>query len=213
MRWLPLLTIVLILSLASPALAQDWIEFSSRADFFTVNLPGEPKVKEITYPTEYSITLPGRVYTYEDGADRYSVTVVDYSSTVKKHADLVVSCKAAGNDGDICNERSAIDSRGAMIYASWHLIEKAAKVDHYVFTNADLVEGHELHLTNADGSRTFAAIYMHEDRLYILEATVPPRSAPPLLFQQSMQFLDQDGKSIRYRSLYTNGYNHPARIR
>ena len=37
----------------------------------------------------------------------------------------------------------------------------------------DRVAGRYIHLTNPDRSRTFFAIYMHEDRLYILEATVP----------------------------------------
>jgi len=32
-----------------------------------------------------------------------------------------------------------------------------------------LVEGHQLQLTNADQSRTFVGIYLHENRLYILK--------------------------------------------
>lgn len=36
---------------------------------------------------------------------------------------------------------------------------------HYI----DLVSGHQLQLTNQDQSRTFVAIYLHENRLYILE--------------------------------------------
>jgi hypothetical protein len=105
--------------------------------------------------------------------------------------------------------------RGALIYATWSLMQKdpSAKVTHFVYTQADRVEGQELHLTNRDGSRTFAAIYMHENRLYILEGTVPAGYPQPLLFQQSMRFLDKEGKSIRYQSTYANGFPAPPRAR
>ena len=53
-----------------------------------------------------------------------------------------------------------------------------------------------MQLTNPDKSRTFAAIYMHENRLYILEATVLANASPPALFQQSMGFLDKDGVRV-----------------
>ena len=44
----------------------------------------------------------------------------------------------------------------------------------------ELVQGVELRMTNtADQSRTFASIYMHENRLVIAEATVPRGAAPP----------------------------------
>ena len=59
---------------------------------------------------------------------------------------------------------------------------------HLSYTNADRVEGHEIYFTNPDSSRTLAAIYMHEGRLYIIEGTVPAKAAPPALFYQSMGF-------------------------
>ena len=210
---IPLAAVALILFMSAPSVAKEWIEYASRADFFNVNLPGEPTVKDITYKSEYSITLPGRVYSAEDGPSRYSVTVVDWSDAKKRHADLVEACKANGGDGDQCNERSSTDLRGAIDYATWQLMDRDAKVTHFVYTQADRVEGRELHLTNRDGSRTLASIYMHENRLYVLEGTVPAGSPQPLLFQQSMGFLDRDGKSIRYDSPYSNGFPPPKRVR
>jgi hypothetical protein len=100
-----------------------------------------------------------------------------------------------------------------MIYATWNFLKRDAKVTHYVFTNADRVEGHDIHLANADGSRTFASIYMHENRLYIFEGTVAKNSPPPLVFQQSVGFLDKDGKRIRYDTTYSNGFPAPKRAR
>ena len=61
--------------------------------------------------------------------------------------------------------------------------------------DSDQVEGHRLQLTNPDGSRTFAAIYRHGTRLYILEATVPTGAPAPGLFQQSLHVLDEEGKA------------------
>lgn len=213
MRRISLIAAVLSLFISAPAFAQEWIEYESRADFFSVSLPAKPKVRDITYRTEYEISLPGRVYSYEDGPKRYIVTVVDYRDAERIHADLSKSCKAAGGDGDICNDHSKTDLRGAMIYATWSFLQRNAKVTHYVYTNADRVEGHELHLAGADGSRTFVSIYMHENRLYILEGTVPKGSPPPVLFQQSMGFLDKEGKRIRYDTPYSNGYPPPPRAR
>ena len=213
MRWIPPVALALILFISGPSFAQEWIEYASRADFFSVNFPGEPKVRDITYHTEYSITLPGRVYSYEAGPNRYSVTVVDYADAEKKHAELVKSCKAAGGDGDSCNDRSGGDVRGAIIYATSTFLKRDAKVTHFAYSNADRVEGHELYLANPDRSRTFAAIYMHEKRLYILEGTTPAGSPPPALFYQSMGFLDKEGKRIRYQSPYSNGFPAPPRAR
>ena len=53
---------------------------------------------------------------------------------------------------------------------------------------------------------------MHENRLYILEATVPGNAPPPALFQQSMGILDKDGVRVRYDSVYSNAYPAPKRI-
>jgi hypothetical protein len=75
------------------------------------------------------------------------------------------------------------------------------------------VEGHQLQLTNnADKSRTFAGIYMHENKLYIIEGTVPAAYPEPGLFQQSLGWLDENGVGLRYQSYYSNGYPAPPRV-
>ena len=76
---------------------------------------------------------------------------------------------------------------------------------HYI----NLVTGHELQLTNPDESRTYVGIYLHENRLYVFDATVAKGMPPPLIFQQSPEFLDADGKSIRYRTYYFNKLPEP----
>jgi len=213
MRLIPLIAAALSLFLSGPSFAQEWIDYASRADLFTVNFPGEPKVKDITFSTEYSITLPGRVYSYEDGPNRYSVTVVDYTDAGKIHAERSKNCKATGAYPDVCTDHAQADLRGAIVYASWKFFQRDAKVTDYAVYNADRVEGHRLQLTNSDGSRTFAVIHMHENRLYIVEGTVPKGAPPPALFQQSLGFIDKEGKRIRYESTYANGYPPPPRQR
>ena len=72
----------------------------------------------------------------------------------------------------------------------------------------DMVEGHFIQLTNnADQSRTFAYVAMHENKLYIVEGTVPKGYPEPGLFQQSMGWVDKDGNGIRYQMIYSNSYH------
>lgn len=205
----------LILLVSAPSFAQEWIEYVNQQDLFGVNLPGEPRIKDTPYATEYFVTLPARVYTAEEGPSRYSVTVVDYTAAKQKHEELVKKCKAEGGDGDFCNDRLATELRGAIIWATWNLMQKdpGARITHFVYTQADRVEGHELHFTHADKTTTFAEIFMHENRLYILEGTAPAGSPQLLLFTQSMKFLDKDGKSVRYDTTYSNGFPPPKRVR
>jgi hypothetical protein len=229
MRLIPLITAALLLqpvpsfaqapspqSSASPAATGaggDWIEFGSPTDFFTVNFPGQPNVADITYASEYGLTLPARVYSVAQGANRYSVTVVDYTNAEKMHADRAAKCKAAGGDGDSCGSPGRADVRGAIVHASWGFIKRKSEMTHFANYNADLVEGLRLQLLNPDGSRTFAVIHMHEYRLYILEGTVARGQPPPALFQQSMGFLDKEGKRIRYETTYSHGFPTPRRTR
>lgn len=205
-------------STSSSAQGLTWAEYVSRQDFFSVSFPGEPSVQELNYPTEYRITLPARVYSYEDGSNRYSVTVVNYADAVKIHQARVESCQVAGGDGDICQDDGPEEMRGAIVYASWNIMKRdGATVNHYAHYNSDRVEGHAIRLTNADESRTSAVVHMHEDRLYILEGTVPRGAPAPGLFQISLRFLDSEFKPVRYEwqdtQLYSNGYTPPPRAR
>jgi hypothetical protein len=213
MRVISLIATVLVLFISVPSFAQEWIEYESKTDFFAVNLPDQPGVKNITFMTEYGHVLPGRVYTSESGTNRYSVTVIDYTNLQKMEAERVRQCHASGGEGDVCMDNYMHDMRGAGLHAVWNLMQKGGKVTHLAYSRMDLVEGIELYLTNTDGSRTFAGIHMHENRLYILEGTVPAKAPPPLLFYQSMGFLDKEGKRVRYRAPYANGLTTPERAR
>lgn len=200
----------LVLCFSAPSFGQEWIEYYSRADFFMVTFPGQPTVRDITYATEFGITLPAHLHIYEDGPSRYSVTVVDYADVQKIHAERLKNC--TGVPGTCGANRGLNELRGALDYAAWNFIKRDAKVTYYGFGDTDRIEGLRIQLANPDRSRTFGAIYMHENRLYILEATVPASAPPPALFQQNLGILDKDGRRVRYETIYINGYPPPARI-
>jgi hypothetical protein len=69
--------------------AQEWIDYSSRQDFFHVNFPVQPKVQDIAFKSDYDATFPGRVYSAEEGTSRYSVTVIDFTDAERIHRGAV----------------------------------------------------------------------------------------------------------------------------
>ena len=156
-------------------------------------------MRAITYPTEYGITVPGRVHSSQDGPNRYSVTVIDYSNVQKLHQERLADCQKYPN---LCNNPWVGELRGAMDYAAYQFLKRDAKVSHYAYYNSDRVEGRRIQLANADRTQTFAAIHMHQNRLYILEGTVAEGAPPPGLFQQSLGFVDKDGFRVRYDTVY-----------
>lgn len=183
----------LTLVLSGPVLAQSWIEFTSEVDDFRIHTPGEFEIEEITYPSEYGVTLPGRVYSHRRGDDLYSVTVIDYTHSERLHTER------ARNEAEQLRYWD-IDIRASVAYAAWAFRKRGGEVTYDAYHYIDLVEGHQLQITNEDRSRTYAAIYLHDSRLYIVEATVAPGSIPPGFFQQSLQFIDENGERIRYDS-------------
>jgi len=209
----------LVLFLAGPAAAQEWTEFISREDGFRVAFPAEPKVTQTTYKSEYGADLPARVYTVERGQQRYSVTAVDYSQSQRILTEKAKACPPWADERCTGVEVVGLgywkmDIAGALTYAMFNFLQRDAKITHVSWNFVDLVEAQLIQLTNnADQSRTFACISMHEDKLFIVEGTVPKGYPEPALFQQSMGYVDKEGNGIRYRSVYSNIFPAPARTR
>jgi hypothetical protein len=185
---------------AAPASAQEWSTYTNRVDRFEVNFPGEPKAESLTWPSEYGAVFPGRAYSVAQGPSRYSITVIDYTDAERIHA-----ARTNRTEADNLPIYWQLDVQASIAYAATKFRQRpGVKVTYDAFHYIDLVSGHQLQLTNADQSRTFAGIYLHESRLYILEATVPARAPQPGLFQQSLSFLDANGKRVRYPTIYYN---------
>jgi hypothetical protein len=76
------------------------------------------------------------------------------------------------------------------------------RATHLMWNFMDLVAGQQVQLTNPDKSRTFASVYVHHNKLLIMEGTVPDGLPEPGLFQQSLGWLDEEGRGIRYQFVY-----------
>jgi len=208
MRLMPLISSVLVLATSGTSFAQEWTEFSSKDDRFTITFPGQPKVTDTTWVSQFNAILPARIYSGTQGSNRYSVTVVDYNpierllserSRTLPVLDLAVHVYGLGY--------WKTDVRSAIVYAESKFLERDAKLTSILWNSSDLVPGLLLEFTNnADQSRLFTSIYMHANRLVMTEATLPRGYPPPQIFQQSLGWLDEKGTRIRYPFM---NYNEP----
>jgi len=208
-RLIPLVSAALVLSLGQPSFAQEWVELTSQEERVSFVFPGSPEVTETTWASQFGAILPARVYSVTRGQSRYSATVVDYNPIERLLVERSRSCPPGSNtcqgipDWGIGYWKT--DMRGALVYALSKFLERDAKATSVIWNGIALVQGLELRLTNtADQSRTFASIYMHENRLVIMEATVPRGDAPPVAFNESLNWLDEQGRAVRYVSTYVN---------
>ena len=184
-----LLTAVPMVFVAAAALAQapsDYLtgqssEYVNRDDAFTVDFPVEPSVETFTYLSEYRTELPARRYSAREGENSYSVTLVDFSSSTVARPET----------------RLRLERAGAVAYAATALRQRG-EVTYDAYAEVDMIPGHSLQVTEPDGRRLYAQIVRHEQRLYILEASVPAGATPPIQFQLSLQILDENGDRIRY---------------
>ena len=195
---------VCALFFAATLFAQEWDRYQNLEDRFAVSAPGQPAVEKTKWKSEYGSIFPETIYRWEQGANRYIVNVVDYSDS-----EAIYTANHHSPDFQLPMYWQ-IDILGSVQYAATQYRQKpGVKVTFDAFHYINLVTGHELQLTNPDQSRTYVGIYLHENRLYIFDATVAKGMPPPLIFQQSPEFLDADGNSIRYRTYYFNRVPEP----
>lgn len=208
MRAMGALVAITLSLVATPAFAADWIEYRNTVDKFGLYTPGEPTVQAIQWKSEYESMFPANVYRWQDGANKYSMTVVNMadSEAIYNSRPRSIDFQAAAY--------WQIDILGSVQYvATQYRMRPMSKVTFDGFHYINLVIGHQLQLANTDGTKTFVALYLHENRLYVLDATVAAGQPPPIAFQQSLEFLDDAGKSIRYRQYYYNRLPEPKLTR
>jgi hypothetical protein len=200
---------------AAQSAGGEWDLYTSISDGFNINFPGQPSVTNTIWTSQLDFKLPARVYTADKGNEHYSVTVVDYSGIETLGIERAKTCPP-GNANCRANAPPALgpgyshhDERGAIVYATSKLLKRDARLTDLAWDWQDMVEGHVIQLTNnADQSRTFAYVAMHQHRLYIVEGTVPKGSPEPGLFQQSLGWVDRNGNGIRYQNIvYSNAYH------
>ena len=203
-----------LLCLPAVSAAQEWEEFVSVQDGFAVNFPGKPKVTDIKWQSQLRYELPARVYTAEKGAEKFSLTAVDFSGLEQLGVARWKQCppgNAQCRDGGVSIGPGywKQDERGAMTYAIAKYLKGPYKVTDYTWDWQDMVEGEQLQLDSADGQRrVLVFVAMHQRKLYILEASAPHHHPEPGLFQQSMGYVNENGKRIRYtETIYSNSYH------
>eukprot|EP00903_Cladosiphon_okamuranus_P004454 g4452.t1 len=173
--------------------APSWTNMVFPDQLFSANFPHEPEITTAAYASEYGGTFPSTVYSAQDGSNRYSVTVVDFSDAREIYAALAEEINVAG-----AHNFWLYDQMGAISYAAQQFRLRGGQVTYDAWHHVDFIGGHQLFITNPDQTRTYAGIYRHADRLYILEATVSADTPPQGIFQQSLNILDAEGKRIRY---------------
>ncbi len=201
----PLAAAILV---AQPAAAQGWFVYRSIEDRFSVNLPAEPTVEDFEYLSEFDAIFPGRRHTVELGDSHYSVTTVDFTDSERIHAEMEKTEAASGSNVWLNDQRASVAK------AAREFRQRGGEVTYDAWSHLDLVEGHQLQITNPDSSRTFVGIYLHGHarKLHILEATVPPGAPPPGQFQQSLSFLNAVGERVRHRLTVEGCSVDPAEI-
>src|ERR1700752_3770129 len=159
MRPTALIFIALVLSPSGSAAAQEWAEYRNTEDGFSVNFPGQPRVNQITYKSQMDYMLPAKVYSVDKGRERYSVTVVDYSSLEQQGIERAKVCPPGNAQ---CRQNAGImgpgywmhDMRGAVMFATANLVKRDAKVTGLGWEWQGMGEGKFVQLTNAEPLRT-----------------------------------------------------------
>jgi hypothetical protein len=161
----------LVLATAGPARAQSWKEYAYPDAGFSAQFPARPTVAELQYRAK-DVTAPARVYAAHQGSADYSVTVADLSaSAVDKDAAIAEAARAFIGAGEV-------------------------RLD--VIERIDREFGRELIVIGKDGAHTATAIFYVNRKLYILAGRTDAERGPiGVRFQQSLQFVDAQGKPPR----------------
>jgi hypothetical protein len=183
------------LATAGTAGAAEWITYTSELDLFRVHVPCEFTISDTTWDSEYGAVMPARIYECNDGQNNYRTTVVDYTDAQRIYAE-----REGRTEADYVDIYWEVDIRASVTYAASQIRQRAGEVTFDAYHYIDRVEGEQIQMTYPDQNRLYASIYLHDSKLYIFEATVPPRTPPPGMFQQSLEFVDTEGNRIRYQN-------------
>jgi hypothetical protein len=158
------------LLLSDAAVAQAWREYENRQEGFSINFPAEPSISNRPYATASGATVPSKVYSVELPTGRYALTFVDMASRPQDEAQA------------IAHAVNALRQKGRAVYDATD--------------DLDGIPGHQLSVRQPDGCLMLASVHLYNHRLYITESSVPPGSAPPQQFQQSVAMIHPDGRVV-----------------
>ncbi len=184
MRLFGIASLVLAVALPGSAWAQGWFEYTNHEDRFSINFPAEPTIEETEYQPLEGPTVPARIYRAQQRDYRFELTVVDFTQEYTFSTWPFAYSGANAVQGSVAFAAAALRRRGEVTYDAYDRL--------------NLIPGQLLQVTEPDGRRIFAGIYVYDRRLYIMEASVPEGAPPPAIFRTSLAILDNEGTSIRY---------------
>jgi len=147
-----------------------WTEYAYRDAGFSAQYPAAPVLASGVYGAQRA---PARTWSARANGVDYSVTVADFTGR--------------GSDSPALIDEAAGDLR------------RTGTVKTDVRERIDRQFGRELTLVTPGGASVSAAVFFVEGRLYILtgKADAAEGAARTVRFQQSLQFIDADGKPPR----------------
>src|SRR5262245_20344434 len=168
------------LALSTSAIAQDVapdqpIYYANCQYGIAIIFPGASKTPQ-TRDTRYTIpfyanNLPAREFYMERGGNRYSVTVVDFSSGPRADEQIV--------------EQAAAELR------------KKGDVRYQAFADYDPgMPGRQLNIFEPNNRQLRASLYMAYHKLVITQAEAPVGDNDSIQFEQSIVLVDKDGIDI-----------------
>ena len=136
-------------------------------------------------PRRWVIHCPRGCSASTEDSERYSVTVADYRGIEKLGTARSLTC-VPGAETCFGGQTRIVgagywksDVHGAITYAAFKLLQQHGTPTGMTWNWAEQVEGTLLQFTNADQSRTSASIYMHDNRLYVVEGTCRRETRSP----------------------------------
>jgi len=160
-----LIAFILAVFVASgPAAAQSWQEYSYPAYSFTVAFPAEPQIETTTYQVADGRSVEAHVYSVRLNNGVFKVTVAELANTnLDESAVIDHAIKTLSEGGEV-----------------------KINIPHRIYQ----VYGRQLSVLGADGSRTTAAVFDYNGRLYQIEGKALPggNAIDIIRFQQSLVF-------------------------
>jgi len=133
--------------------------------------PSEPMIRDIMY-TNGDRTVPARQFYVENGMDRYSVTIADFTEGGPAIDDTIVE-----------NAATQLRQRGEL---------RIQFPEDYT----PGIPGRQLNIMESDGRLLRASLYMADHRLYITETLTDPNDSAAIQFEQSVLMIDAMGRDL-----------------
>jgi hypothetical protein len=155
-----------LLVLASPAVAQNWQEYSYPDYSFRITFPGDPQIDATTYRVTDNRRVEAHVYFVRRDNAEFKLTIAELAEAGLEPISVIdYAIKTLSKGGEV-------------------------KVDlpHHVMQ----VFGRQLSIVEGNGSRVTAAVFVYHGRLYQVEGKSPPAgndaTADATRFVQSLIF-------------------------